>query len=260
MGISLSCPAQVGKWHADVNSYNHGFEYGRAVLFRPMGSTHFARAKASNESFGPLPLVDVDPGKKFRASKFKKVGQEAAVLRACTPRSRFLPRCHSSALFAEAGSRELARWRRSRLTGFLYVALTAPHDPLEPLDRDVADATAGPPASFRDRHVFSLPRVARVVAADALRPDVDAAAPSARRTGELPQLYSVHKGTVARIQPFGCFVRIDNYGDGLVHVSQLCSYRVEDPNDVVDVGQKVRNRSLHAIDATCVCPRRYTSK
>ena len=184
MGISLSCPAQVGKWHADVNSYNHGFEYGRAVLFRPMGSTHFARAKASNESFGPLPLVDVDPGKKFRASKFKKVGQEAAVLRACTPRSRFLPRCHSSALFAEAGSRELARWRRSRLTGFLYVALTAPHDPLEPLDRDVADATAGPPASFRDRHVFSLPRVARVVAADALRADVDAAAPSAPGAAE----------------------------------------------------------------------------
>jgi len=40
--------------------------------------------------------------------------------------------------------------------------------------------------------------------------DVDAATPSARRTGELPQLYSVHKGTVARIQPFGAFVRIDN--------------------------------------------------
>ena len=58
-------------------------------------------------------------------------------------------------------------------------------------------------------------------------------------SGELPQLYSVHKGTVARIQPFGAFVRIDNYGDGLVHVSQLCAYRVEDPNDVVDVGQKV---------------------
>ena len=69
--------------------------------------------------------------------------------------------------------------------------------------------------------------------------DVDAATPSARRTCELPQLYSVHKGTVARIQNFGAFVRIDNYGDGLVHVSQLCAYRVEDPNDVVDVGQKV---------------------
>ena len=84
--------------------------------------------------------------------------------------------------------------------------------------------------------------------------DVDAATPSARRTGELPQLYSVHKGTVARIQPFGCFVRIDNYGDGLVHVSQLCAYRVEDPNDVVDVGQKVR-RPLHAVDARMTgCP------
>ena len=59
----------VGKWHADVNSYNHGFEYGRAVLFRPMGSTHFARAKAKNESFGPLPLVDVDPGEKSRGTQ-----------------------------------------------------------------------------------------------------------------------------------------------------------------------------------------------
>ena len=85
--------------------------------------------------------------------------------------------------------------------------------------------------------------------------DVDAATPSARRTGELPQLYSVHKGTVARIQNFGAFVRIDNYGDGLVHVSQLCAYRVEDPNDVVDVGQKVR-RPLHAVDARMTgCPR-----
>jgi len=57
--------------------------------------------------------------------------------------------------------------------------------------------------------------------------DVDAATPSARPSGELPQLYSVHKGTVARIQNFGAFVRIDNYGDGLVHVSQLCAYRVD---------------------------------
>lgn len=69
--------------------------------------------------------------------------------------------------------------------------------------------------------------------------DVDAAAPIVHRTGELPQLYSVHKGTVARIQPFGCFVSIRDYGDGLVHISQLCAYRVEDTNDVVDVGQKV---------------------
>ena len=53
--------------------------------------------------------------------------------------------------------------------------------------------------------------------------------------GEPPPLYSVLEGTVARIQPFGAFVRMENgYGDGLVHVSQMCSYRAgkgcENPN------------------------------
>ena len=35
----------VGKWHADVRSYNAAFERGRAVLFRPMGLTHLGRRK-----------------------------------------------------------------------------------------------------------------------------------------------------------------------------------------------------------------------
>mmetsp|Transcript_92652 Transcript_92652/g.276318 ORF Transcript_92652/g.276318 Transcript_92652/m.276318 type:complete len:257 (-) Transcript_92652:23-793(-) len=44
-----------------------------------------------------------------------------------------------------------------------------------------------------------------------------------RTTGtKLPDLNSVHKGTVVSIQPFGCFVQLgsgDEYKDGLLHIS-----------------------------------------
>ena len=67
--------------------------------------------------------------------------------------------------------------------------------------------------------------------------------------GEPPPLYSVHRGVVARIQPFGCFVRVDGFPDGLCHVSQMCAYRVEDPKDVVDVGEAVRVKVVEHKDA-----------
>jgi len=54
-----------------------------------------------------------------------------------------------------------------------------------------------------------------------------------------PPLFSTHRGRVVRIQPFGCFVSMEGYSDGMIHISQLASYRVEKPDDVVDVGQQV---------------------
>ena len=49
----------------------------------------------------------------------------------------------------------------------------------------------------------------------------------------------MHHGEVRSIQSYGVFVNIPGFKDGLVHVSQMCSYRVEDPNEVVSVGQRV---------------------
>jgi len=57
-----------------------------------------------------------------------------------------------------------------------------------------------------------------------------------RTTGtKLPKVYSIHKGSVVSMQPFGCFVQLgngDTYKDGLLHVSCLCETRVESPEEV----------------------------
>ncbi len=49
----------------------------------------------------------------------------------------------------------------------------------------------------------------------------------------------VCEGTVTNIREFGAFVDIGGV-DGLVHISQLSWDRVEDPNEVLEVGQKIR--------------------
>ncbi len=50
----------------------------------------------------------------------------------------------------------------------------------------------------------------------------------------------IYEGTVARIQPFGAFVNILPGKDGLVHVSQMDPGFVQDPNQFVSEGQKVK--------------------
>jgi uncharacterized protein len=50
----------------------------------------------------------------------------------------------------------------------------------------------------------------------------------------------VLEGVVTNIVAFGAFVDIGGHQDGLVHVSQLADRFVRDPNDVVNVGQKVK--------------------
>ena len=60
--------------------------------------------------------------------------------------------------------------------------------------------------------------------------------PPRRPPPRVPDVRSVHRGTVARIQPFGCFVRIEGFGDGLCHISQLSEQRVDKTEDVVAEG------------------------
>ncbi|HEY9226611.1 MAG TPA: Tex family protein [Gemmatimonadaceae bacterium] len=52
------------------------------------------------------------------------------------------------------------------------------------------------------------------------------------------------EGVVTNIVAFGAFVDIGVHQDGLVHVSQLADRYVNDPNQVVAVGQKVKVRVL----------------
>ncbi|MFN3629027.1 MAG: Tex family protein [Casimicrobiaceae bacterium] len=52
------------------------------------------------------------------------------------------------------------------------------------------------------------------------------------------------EGTVTNVAAFGAFVDIGVHQDGLVHVSQLASRYVRDPNEIVKAGQIVRVKVL----------------
>ncbi len=52
------------------------------------------------------------------------------------------------------------------------------------------------------------------------------------------------EGTVVRLAPFGAFVEIEPGVDGLVHISQLADRRVEKPQDVVNINEKVKVKIL----------------
>lgn len=52
------------------------------------------------------------------------------------------------------------------------------------------------------------------------------------------------EGEVVRLTPFGAFVHLSEGIDGLIHISQLSDTRVNKPEDVVQVGKKVRVKVL----------------
>lgn len=54
----------------------------------------------------------------------------------------------------------------------------------------------------------------------------------------------VYEGLVKRILPFGAFVEILPGREGMVHVSQMATNYVSDPNEVVKIGQKVTVRVM----------------
>ncbi|CAO2841533.1 unnamed protein product [Amaranthus hypochondriacus] len=56
-----------------------------------------------------------------------------------------------------------------------------------------------------------------------------------------PELWGVYKGKVSRIFASGCFVEFNDFRgkEGLVHVSQMASRRIANPNEFVKRGQEV---------------------
>lgn len=75
-----------------------------------------------------------------------------------------------------------------------------------------------------------------------------AAAPAtAARADERPRAGEIVHGTVTQVVPYGVFLDVRGYR-GLVHVSQLSDDWVEEPGDVVGVGDEVRARVLETED------------
>lgn len=54
----------------------------------------------------------------------------------------------------------------------------------------------------------------------------------------------IYKGIITKVEDFGCFVELWPGCEGLVHVSQLDTKRVEKPSDMVKVGDEILVKSL----------------
>mmetsp|Transcript_22036 Transcript_22036/g.47920 ORF Transcript_22036/g.47920 Transcript_22036/m.47920 type:complete len:400 (-) Transcript_22036:30-1229(-) len=61
-----------------------------------------------------------------------------------------------------------------------------------------------------------------------------------RQRFQPPELYSISRGVVSRIEPYGCFVKLESSPiSGLVHISQLHANRITDVSDVVSLDDEV---------------------
>jgi small subunit ribosomal protein S1 len=66
-------------------------------------------------------------------------------------------------------------------------------------------------------------------------------------TRDIPSKYSpgqVVRGTVTKITNFGVFVGLENGLEGLLHISELADHKVENPEEVVKVGQEIEVKIL----------------
>jgi len=59
------------------------------------------------------------------------------------------------------------------------------------------------------------------------------------------QIGDVVGGVVTQILPFGVFVRVDDRIDGLIHISELSHQHVQDPQEVVAVGDKIKAKIVN---------------
>jgi polyribonucleotide nucleotidyltransferase len=59
-----------------------------------------------------------------------------------------------------------------------------------------------------------------------------------------PEIGHIYEGTVVKVMDFGAFVNFFGAKDGLVHISQLASRRVQKTSDVVKEGDKVKVKLL----------------
>ncbi len=65
--------------------------------------------------------------------------------------------------------------------------------------------------------------------------------------GDIPDKYQpgqLVKGTVTKITNFGVFIGLEDGLEGLLHISELAEHKVEDPEEIVKVGQDIEVKVL----------------
>lgn len=63
-----------------------------------------------------------------------------------------------------------------------------------------------------------------------------------------PEVGQQFEGTVVRILDFGCFVKLTEALEGMVHISKLAKERVEKVTDVVNIGDKIKVKIIKIDD------------
>ncbi|HPF15613.1 MAG: S1 RNA-binding domain-containing protein [Planctomycetes bacterium] len=89
----------------------------------------------------------------------------------------------------------------------------------------------------RDRVLLSRRRVQEAEALEAMQDAAGRLAPG-----------SIQMGKVTRIEPFGAFVSLGSGIEGLLHVSNISRQRIENPSEVLSVGQEVQVKILEIKD------------
>lgn len=57
-------------------------------------------------------------------------------------------------------------------------------------------------------------------------------------------------GLVTGIEPYGVFIHLDEYYDGLIHISEVSNNYVNDINNFVNIGEKINVQILEINDET----------
>ena len=62
---------------------------------------------------------------------------------------------------------------------------------------------------------------------------------------------SVITGNVTGIEKYGVFVSLDDYYNGLIHISEISDGFVKNVNDYVDMGETIKAKVIEVDEDTC---------
>jgi polyribonucleotide nucleotidyltransferase len=80
--------------------------------------------------------------------------------------------------------------------------------------------------------------------------DINAAVERIKLITTLPEVGEIYEGTVKTITDFGAFVEFLPNTDGLLHVSEIAYRRIEDVNEVLSVGDKIKVKLIEIDEKT----------
>jgi polyribonucleotide nucleotidyltransferase len=96
----------------------------------------------------------------------------------------------------------------------------------------------------RNQHPHRDRRLRLVKIAAVSKEDGDAALKMIEEITQEPEVGKIYEGTVVKVMDFGAFVQILPGTDGLCHISQLATHRVNNVSDIVKEGDKLRVKVL----------------